>query len=68
MYPDLDLHVVLFELEERHHRADMHRLARSCEARPAEGFRRALGNAVLRLGATVSGDDRRLDSSVASSS
>lgn len=60
MYPDLDMHVVLFELEERRQQAAMHRLARSrdrSEEKITWPPRSALGSALLRLGILVSGVD-----------
>lgn len=60
MYPDPGVDALLFEVEERRRQATMHRLARLCtqsQVRPAGRARFAVGSAIVRLGALVSGDD-----------
>lgn len=60
MYADPRVDAALFELEERHRRADMHRLSNQLtanHARRAGRVRSACGSALVRFGGFVSGDD-----------
>jgi hypothetical protein len=60
MFPDPNMDAALFEIEERHRQADLHRLAGACrraDVSEAGRLRWALGSFLLRLGAIVSGED-----------
>lgn len=63
MYPDPNMDALLFDIEERRRQGAIERRAGSCnlsQARPATGLRRAVGNALLRIGNLVMGNQGRL--------
>lgn len=69
MYPYIGTNMLLYDLEERRRQAALgwrtHSSRRS-HGRLTRGLRWAVGSALLRLGAVVSGDDTPVDISAAS--
>ena len=60
MIAHVDTDTLLVELDQRHHQADMHRLAiasKRSHERQTGRLRWALGSVLLRLGALALGDD-----------
>lgn len=69
MVPHVDTNTLLVELDQRRDQVALQRLASSCnrsQERRAGPVRWALGNALLRLGALVMGEERLLASNSAS--
>jgi hypothetical protein len=68
MYLDPYIEALQFDIEQRRRQAAQERRASSCnlrQARPAMGLRWATGNALLRIGTLLMGDEGRLHSNAA---